>query len=172
MVQSLLELAKGLQVLSTSDLLKPVRNTIQRLAGLHRQAHQWGLNQATNELEGLITTSEAHARLTFNGRVKWWDKLQYSINHLMKIQSNHESIKRSCSPNNQSIVLMYPLAELDDPTSASSVENLVRDLDLSRDHKSSLLPSKSPSESHHQHELLQEQQPAVGHYAFGPKSVV
>ncbi|KAA1086173.1 Vacuolar protein sorting-associated protein 5 [Puccinia graminis f. sp. tritici] len=293
MAQSLSELAEGLQVLSTSDLSKPVRNTIERLAGLHRQAHQWALDQATNELESLITTVEAYARLTnsvrltFNGRVKSWDKLQYAINHLKKIQSNHEKIKRSCSPNDQSTALMYSLAELEeaerrahearnefadvsklikaefqrfdqekvedfklsicsfvdgltdrqrqivkvwqeyyqvlqvlskqnadansaphhpnnskndngssksntnqseavqpstqktttsssavvpeagpephpsssapDPTSASSVENLTRDLDLNKDHESSF----SPSESHDQHDLLQEQQPLI-----------
>ncbi|OAV89854.1 hypothetical protein PTTG_08148 [Puccinia triticina 1-1 BBBD Race 1] len=120
MAQSLSELAEGLQVLSTSDLSKPVRNTIDRLAGLHRQAHQWALDQATNELESLITTVEAYARLTnsvrltFGGRVKSWDKLQYAINHLKKIQANHEKIKRSCSPNDQSTALMYSLAELEE----------------------------------------------------------
>ncbi|PLW13392.1 hypothetical protein PCANC_24997, partial [Puccinia coronata f. sp. avenae] len=120
MAQSLSELAEALQVLSTSDLSKPVRNTIERLAGLHRQAHQWALDQATNELESLITTVEAYARLTnsvrltFNGRVKSWDKLQSALNHLRKVQANHEKIKRSCAPSDQSTALMYSLAELEE----------------------------------------------------------
>jgi sorting nexin-1/2 len=122
MAQSLSELAEALQVLSTSDLSKPVRNTIERLAGLHRQAHQWALDQATNELESLITTVEAYARLTnsvrltFNGRVKSWDKLQSALNHLRKVQANHEKIKRSCAPSDQSTALMYSLAELEEVT--------------------------------------------------------
>jgi len=120
MAQSLSQLAKALQVLSTSDLSKPVRGTIEKLAGLHRQAHQWALDQATNELESLITTVESYARLTnsvrltFNGRVKSWDKLQHALNHLKKIQANHEKIKRSCAPNDQSTALMYSLAELEE----------------------------------------------------------
>ncbi|KNZ60137.1 hypothetical protein VP01_1606g8 [Puccinia sorghi] len=120
MAQSLSQLAEALQVLSTSDLSKPVRGTIEKLAGLHRQAHQWALDQATNELESLITTVESYARLTnsvrltFNGRVKSWDKLQHALNHLKKIQANHEKIKRSCAPNDQSTALMYSLAELEE----------------------------------------------------------
>ncbi|KAA1088838.1 Vacuolar protein sorting-associated protein 5 [Puccinia graminis f. sp. tritici] len=47
----------------------------------------------------------------------------------------------------------HPSLSTPDPT----VENLTRDLNLNRDHESSL----SPSESHHQHDVLQEQQSLI-----------
>ncbi|KAI9628980.1 hypothetical protein KEM48_011230 [Puccinia striiformis f. sp. tritici PST-130] len=90
MAESLRELGEGLLVLSTSDLSKPVRKIIERLSTLHQQAYQWALDQATSELESLITTVEAYARLThsvrltFNGRVKAWDKSVHASNHLKK----------------------------------------------------------------------------------------
>ncbi|KAH9471372.1 hypothetical protein Pst134EA_005273 [Puccinia striiformis f. sp. tritici] len=120
MAESLRELGEGLLVLSTSDLSKPVRKIIERLSTLHQQAYQWALDQATSELESLITTVEAYARLThsvrltFNGRVKAWDKSVHASNHLKKIHSNHEKIKRTCNPNDQSTALMYSLAELEE----------------------------------------------------------
>lgn len=117
--QSLSDLSTSLQALSTCDLSKPVRNTFDRLAGLHKQCHLWSEEQSKNELETLITTIESYGRLTnsvrltFSGRIKSWEKFQFSLNHLRKIQANHDKIKRAAS-SDQSTALMYSLAELEE----------------------------------------------------------
>ncbi|KAI8455121.1 Vps5 C terminal like-domain-containing protein [Phakopsora pachyrhizi] len=116
--QSLSDLSQALLTLSTCDLSKPVRNALDRLAGLHRQFHTWSEEQSKDELEGLLATVEAYSRLinsvrlTFSGRVKSWEKWQLSLNNLRKVQMNHEKVKRS-AVNEHSSGLVYSLAELE-----------------------------------------------------------
>ncbi|MBW0516578.1 hypothetical protein O181_056293 [Austropuccinia psidii MF-1] len=119
MSQSLSELSQALSTLSTCDLSKPIRNTLDKLATLHRQCHNWSEEQSKSELEGLTATIEAYSRLTnsvrltFVGRIKSWEKWQFSLNHMRKVQLNHEKTKRSAA-NEHSTALMYSLAELEE----------------------------------------------------------
>lgn len=115
--QSLSELSQALLTLSTCDLSKPIRNALDRLAGLHRQCHAWSEEQSKQELEGLTATVEAYSRLinsvrlTFTSRIKTWEKWQVSLNNLRKVQVNHDKAKRY-STNEHSTGLMYSLSEL------------------------------------------------------------
>lgn len=115
--QSLSELSQALLTLSTCDLSKPIRNALDRLAGLHRQCYVWSEEQSKEELEGITATVEAYSRLmnsvrlTFSSRVKSWEKWQASLSNLRKVQMNHDKAKRYAA-NEQSTGLKHSLAEL------------------------------------------------------------
>ncbi|EGG12384.1 uncharacterized protein MELLADRAFT_76484 [Melampsora larici-populina 98AG31] len=115
--QSLSELSQALLTLSTCDLSKPIRNALDRLAGLHRQCYVWSEEQSKQELEGITATVEAYSRLmnsvrlTFSSRVKSWEKWQASLSNLKKVQMNHDKAKRYAA-NEQSTGLKHSLAEL------------------------------------------------------------
>ncbi|KAH9823190.1 Vps5 C terminal like-domain-containing protein [Melampsora americana] len=115
--QSLSELSQAILTLSTCDLSKPIRNALDRLAGLHRQCYVWSEDQSKQELEGITATVEAYSRLmnsvrlTFGSRIKSWEKWQASLSNLRKVQTNHDKAKRYAASEN-STGLKHSLAEL------------------------------------------------------------
>ncbi|KAG0148085.1 hypothetical protein CROQUDRAFT_721855 [Cronartium quercuum f. sp. fusiforme G11] len=115
--QSLSELSQALLTLSTCDLSRPMRNALDRLAGLHRQCHIWSEEQSKQELEGITATVEAYSRLigsvrlTFSSRIKSWEKWQASLSNLRKVQANHEKAKRY-SNNEHSTGLRHSFTEV------------------------------------------------------------
>lgn len=115
--QSLSELSQAILTLSTCDLSKPIRNALDRLAGLHRQCYVWSEDQSKQELEGITATVEAYSRLmnsvrlTFSSRIKSWEKWQASLSNLRKVQMSHDKAKRYAASEN-STGIKHSLAEL------------------------------------------------------------
>lgn len=117
------ELGATIGALSTCDLSKPMRLSLDRLAALQKRVQVWSEEQAKDEEEGIAATIDAYARVcgsvkaTFGGRVKAWEKWKLAEQNLRKVQAAWEKIKRQGGGPGVANVSLAELSDVRNPFS-------------------------------------------------------